>query len=228
MSRWDDVTDRRFGNFLASIEAAGGEGVELRDPASTLAGLDGFFLSDGIDVAPETYGETPHPKTKHFDAARDAFELRLLQEALERGLPVLAVCRGHQVLNVGLGGGLLQHIEHNVHRAHYELEGYPSRWHAVTIERDSKLFGLLAAEELVINSRHHQAVTKETLAPSLRASAHALDGIIEAIESTEHDFVVGVQWHPERPEPGYPGFTAASAGLFQGLVAATKRIGARI
>lgn len=223
MSRWADVTDRRFGNFLAAIEAAGAEGVELSDPAAGLRGFDGLLLTDGIDVAPEVFGEAPHPKTKHYDAARDAFELRLLSEALERGLPVLAVCRGHQVLNVALGGSLLQHIDDNSHRAHYETDGHPSRWHTVRVERDSRLFALVGAEELLVNSRHHQAVLPGTLAPALRAVAVAPDGVIEAVESTGHDWVLGVQWHPERPEPEVPAFEAPSLRLFAGLVAEARK-----
>jgi gamma-glutamyl-gamma-aminobutyrate hydrolase PuuD len=227
MSRWEDVTDRRFGNFLAAIEGAGAEGVELRDPASDLRGMDGLLLTDGIDVAPEGYGAAPHPKTKHFDAVRDAFETRLLHEALERGLPVLAVCRGHQMLNVALGGGLLQHIDDNSHRAHYEREGHPSEWHTVRVERGSRLSGLVATEELLVNSRHHQAVTPETLAPRLRAVAVAPDGVIEAVESAEHPWVLGVQWHPERPEPDEPSFEAPSMRLFAGLVEQARKVTVR-
>ena len=224
VTRWEEFPGGRIENYWEAVEAAGAERIDLHEPLATLAGLDGLVLTGGLDVDPARYGEASHPKVKRVDPERDAFELRLLSEALERDLPVLAICRGHQLLNVAFGGSLLQHIEGDSHRAHYETDGYPSRWHDVRIEPGSKLFELLQAEEPAVNSRHHQAVTPEGLAPALRAVAISPDGLVEAVESREHRWVLGVQWHPERPEPEHAGFGATSDRLFAGLVAAARKV----
>ena len=224
VTHWEDVPGGRFANYTDAVEQAGALAIELRDPAAELRDLDGLVLTGGVDISPGHFGEELHPKVTRTDPERDAFELRLLSEALSHDLPVLAICRGHQLLNVAFGGRLLQHIESGAHRAHYSVEGYPSRWHAVTIERDSKLFVLLGAEELVVNSRHHQAVTPDRLVPALRPVAHSYDGIVEGVESREHSWVIGVQWHPERPEPAHTGFAPISARLFEGLVAASANV----
>lgn len=227
VTRWEEFPGGRIENYWESVEAAGAEPIDLHEPDATLAGLGALVLTGGLDISPGHFGETPHPKVKRIDPARDAFELRLLSEALERDLPVLAICRGHQLLNVAFGGSLLQHIDGDGHRAHYETDGYPSRWHTVRIERGSKLFELLQADEPAVNSRHHQAVTPDALAPALRAVAMSPDGMVEAVESREHRWLLGVQWHPERPEPEHPGFAPASHRLFEGLVAAARKAGVR-
>ena len=169
-------------------------------------------------MAPDRYGETPHPKVKPTDTARDDFETALLEEVLARDLPVLAICRGHQLLNVALGGRLLQHIDGDGHRADYRAEGYPSRWHTVRLAPESRLRALLGPDEIEVNSRHHQAVLASTLAAGLTAVAVSPDGVIEAVESRVHGWVVGVQWHPERLEAEHPGFASRARPLFAALV----------
>jgi putative glutamine amidotransferase len=160
------------------------------------------------------YRERRHPETERPNRARDAHELRLLRQALERGLPVLAICRGHQFLNVAMGGSLVQHIEGDGHRV--DDEGR-SRWHTISIRggRIGEAYGL--GRDLRVNSRHHQTVTDERLAPSLEPFAYSPDGLVEAIESREHLWVVGVQWHPERPE-----MRPAADSLFAAFVAACR------
>lgn len=163
------------------------------------AGLDALLLTGGADVRPERYGATPDPRTDAGQPERDALELRLTELALTRDLPVLAICRGQQLLNVAMGGGLLQHIEGDAHRALDDGAG-ESRWHEIAIEEGSLLHRVLTQRRMEANSRHHQAVTLETLAPGLRSNAVAPDGIVEGLESVLHRWVLAVQWHPERPE----------------------------
>ncbi|MEX2158072.1 MAG: gamma-glutamyl-gamma-aminobutyrate hydrolase family protein [Dehalococcoidia bacterium] len=227
VTRWETFPGGRIENYWEAVEAAGGEHIDLRDPASGSRELDGLVLTGGLDVDPARYGETPHPTVKRFDPERDAFELRLLSEALERDLPIFAICRGHQLLNVAFGGTLLQHIEDNSHRAQYEVEGFPSRWHTVRVKRATKLFELLGREEITVNSRHHQAVTPDRLATGLRATAMSSDGFVEGIESAQHRWVLGVQWHPERPEAEHNFFAPENARLFEALVAEARKVGTR-
>ena len=204
VTRWEDVPGEPIEQYWDQVREAGGEPIDLAGPPADVGALDGLMLTGGLDVAPARYGETPHPKVKRADAARD--------------LPVLAICRGHQVLNVALGGGLLQHIDGDGNRADYRSEGYPSRWHTVRLASESRLRALLGADELEVNSRHHQAVLASTLAPGLTPVAVSPDGVSEAVESRAHRWVVGVQWHPERREGEHPGFAGHARPLFAALV----------
>jgi putative glutamine amidotransferase len=146
-----------------------------------------------------------------------------LRHSLDQDLPVLAICRGHQLLNVALGGSLLQHIEGDYHRAHKEGD-MPSRWHSITVEPDSRLGSIYGRADMEVNSRHHQAVLPAMLAPPLRAVAYSPDGVIEAVESSTHAWAVGVQWHPERLESEHAGFADRNTALFQALVVATQHV----
>jgi putative glutamine amidotransferase len=166
----------------------------------TPEGLDaiaGLILPGGGDVDPEHYGGGHHDANYGISQERDRFELTLMRAALaRRALPVLCVCRGMQLLNVALGGDLIAHIPDHfgdsvVHRAP-QLKPIP---HGVRLDPCSRLAGLLSAVELVVQSVHHQAVGR--LGEGLRAVGWSDDGVVEAIESERHPFVVGVQWHPE-------------------------------
>lgn len=221
--RWEDVPGEPIEQYWERVREAGGDPVDLTGPDVDVDTLDGLVLTGGLDVASDRYGQAPHPKVKRSDPARDAFEAELLADALAADLPVLAICRGHQLLNVALGGRLLQHIEDGTHRADYKSEGFPSRWHTVRLAPGSRLRALLGAYEVEVNSRHHQAVLPETLAPGLTPVATSPDGIVEAVESQTHRWVVGVQWHAERLEPEHPGFAERSAGLFAALVREAER-----
>jgi gamma-glutamyl-gamma-aminobutyrate hydrolase PuuD len=222
------VTGEKIQAYWNQVREAGGEFVDLASRDFEGAGMDALILTGGLDVAPAQYGETPHPKTKLVDPARDAFELAVLERALARDLPVLAICRGHQLLNVAFGGRLLQHVESGAHRADFSSPGVPSRWHDVRAVEGTRVGALLGSDDVEVNSRHHQAVTHETLAPGLTPAAYSPDGLIEALESDGHRWVVGVQWHPERLEPERPGFAERSRPLFAALVEEAARARAEV
>ena len=150
---------------------------------------------------PVTFGEPPHPRLGRTDHARDAVELTLAKWAVADEKPILGLCRGHQVLNVALGGTLWQDIEAQIPQAlkhdYNPNDGYSRDYlaHEVTFVPGSRLHAAFGAPSVPVNSMHHQAVKQ--LAPSLLASAHAPDGVVEALESGTSHYLVGVQWHPE-------------------------------
>ena len=222
IARWEDIPGERLHNYWDRVREAGLEPGDVSGSGASMAGYSGLVLTGGVDVDPALYGETPHPETEAVNRARDEFELALLREALARDLPVLAICRGHQLLNVCFGGALVQHIEGDAHRWH-EDEPVTSRWHDIEIERDSKLRAIYETASLRVNSRHHQGVTRECLPPGLVCTAVSADGFVEGIESPAHRWVVGVQWHPERPEAETPGFAESSRRLWQALSVAVQR-----
>ena len=223
VTRWEDLPGERIEDYWQRIEEAGGEPLDLRGVETEVSLLDGLVLTGGFDIAPERYGQEPQPRTKCAEPTRDAYELDLLHAALTADLPTLAICRGLQLLNVAMGGSLLQNIETANHRADYKTEGMPSRWHSVRLVSGSRLHKLLGVEEIEVNSRHHQGVLAGMVAPGLTAVAMSPDGVVEAVESDAHRWVVGVQWHAERPEPEHPGFAQLSQPLFQAFVEAVTR-----
>jgi putative glutamine amidotransferase len=161
--------------------------------------LDGLLLTGGVDVHPRHYGEAIHEKCGQIDEARDAVELTLTRWALAEGLPILAICRGIQVLNVAAGGTLYQDIASQSPDSlkHDYWPDYPRNLlaHQVTVNDDSQLVTILSQSQIGVNSMHHQAV--KDLAPRFKAVARSTDGLIEAIEDHDHPFALGVQWHPE-------------------------------
>jgi putative glutamine amidotransferase len=162
--------------------------------AAALDGLRGLVLTGGEDVEPARYGAAPHARLAATDPDRDAAELALIAAAYARRLPILAICRGIQILNVALGGTLYQDLdsERPGPIAHADVSD-----HAVRVEAGSLLERTLGARSATVNSRHHQAI--RDLAPRLRAVAWADDGVIEAAESTDPaaPWTLAVQWHPE-------------------------------
>jgi putative glutamine amidotransferase len=169
------------------------------DNIPQLADFDGLMLTGGVDVDPALYGETRHPATEEADPRRDAVESELLREALEMDRPVLAICRGLQILNVAEGGDLIQHIEN--HRQAETVRSTPS--HRIVIEPGSLLSTIAGTREMLVNSRHHQAV--RTPGKGLRVTAvDPDDGTIEALERPDKRFVLAVQWHPENQAPVDP------------------------
>ena len=223
VTRWEDLPGERIEDYWQRIEEAGGEPLDLRGVETEVSLLDGLVLTGGFDIDPARYGQEPHKRTMCAEPARDAYELDLLHASLAADLPVLAICRGLQLLNVALGGSLLQNIETANHRADYKTEGMPSRWHSVRVVSDSRLYKLLGVEEMEVNSRHHQGVLADMVASGLTAVATSPDGIVEAVESDAHRWVVGVQWHAERPEAEHPDFAKLSRPLFQAFVDAVTR-----
>ena len=171
--------------YRAALRSVGLDPVE---DVTSLEGLAGLCLAGGADVDPALYGEEPHPKTEPPDRQRDRLECSLLREALERDLPVLAICRGLQLLNVALGGSLRQHIEGHDHRKVPEA-------HTVSIAAGSRLAGILGTTEYGVNSRHHQCAGR--VADGLSVTAAAPDGVVEGAELPGKRFVLAVQWHPE-------------------------------
>ncbi len=233
VTRWNDVPDEVRDRYWARTREAGGEVIDLNEASAGRVAdlgptLDALVLTGGIDVEPDTYGAPErHPKVKETAPGRDAMELAFLDDALSRDIPVLAICRGHQLLNVGFGGALLQHIDSGEHRADFRTEGYPSRWHELHIVEDSRVAEALGATSIEINSRHHQAVEAATLAGGLRPVAFADDHggqLIEGVESRQHGWVVGVQWHPERLEEHKPAFAPIMRRLFDAFVAQAQRV----
>ena len=186
------------------------DAVEIHpvENATTLAALDGLVLAGGSDIDPAIYGAARHPKTGSVDHARDAMELALLREALDRDLPVFAICRGLQLMNAALGGTLNQHIEGHRHPGQRDA-------HPITIAAHSELRSILGVDEFLVNSRHHQCL--ERVASGLVVVATAIDNVIEAVELRGKRFVVGVQWHPEDRVDGLDG------KLFEAFRDAIKR-----
>jgi len=175
----------------------------------------GVVVTGGaFDVPPEAYGETPREGLGPVKPARTAFETLVLQAALRRRVPVLAICGGMQLLNVVLGGTLYQDLRRELPGAkdHEQKHDRSQPSHPVDVRDGSTLAEVLGRGQLMVNSTHHQAVSR--LAPGLRVSAAAPDGVVEAIESTEHPFALGVQWHPELMVHTMP----LQLGLYRALV----------
>ena len=214
----------RLDDYLESVKQAGGDPLVLEatsDPAQALDGIDGLLLTGGADVDARRYGEPPHPSTE-ADAQRDRFELPLAQSALARDTPLLAICRGVQVLNVAAGGTLIQDIPSYVATQldHDVKEPKDATAHDVRIARETRLARALEASlnaggQCAVNSRHHQAIGR--VAAPFIVTATAEDGVIEAIERPEARFCIGVQWHPENFWR-----TGRFARLFDALVAAAR------
>ena len=183
--------------------------------------VDGLLLPGGGDVDPGHFGEAPHEKCGPPDPARDETELTLTRWVMEEGKPLLAICRGIQVLNVALGGSLYQDIAAQVPGAgrHDWHPGYPRNHlpHHVTVTAGSRLAEVASATSLPVNSFHHQAL--KDVAPGLTITAHAPDGIIEAVEAPGHPFALGVQWHPEE----LAAEDARAQRLFDALVQACQK-----
>jgi putative glutamine amidotransferase len=197
--------------YLTALERMGGTPLLVtpaHDDASIgrILGLaDGLVLTGGEDVDPSFYGQEPHPKLSTVNRERDVMELAALRIALKRQMPVLAICRGHQLLNVAMGGTLFQDLPTDRAKGVLHEQDAPinKRWHSAKLEEDSQLARICGATELFINSFHHQGI--DQLAPGLRAVAWAEDGLVEGVEALEHPWVLGVQWHPERSEAETPG-----------------------
>ena len=206
------VTDARFGDWEAesalvpsayvnAIERAGGRPL-LVPPSEegideTLDALHGIVFSGGSDLDPETYGQDPHPETTGVAPERDRAELALLQGALARDLPVLAVCRGSQVMNVALGGDLVQHLPEVVGDEKHKHTAGEFADHDVDLEPGTRLAAVLG-DRAPVKSHHHQGFGR--LGAGLREAARAEDGTLEAIEDPERRFALGVLWHPEEAE----------------------------
>ncbi len=190
-------------DYMESVRLAGGDPLVLSmDEPPSLQGLDGVLFTGGGDIDPTYYRDSRHPRTQDPDAQRDSYELGLAGLALRADLPVLAVCRGLQLINVAAGGTLVQDIPSQMPApvSHQLATPLDASAHDVTVERHSVLARVLESEldaggHVTVNSRHHQSA--ETPGEGFVVSATAPDGVVEAIERPKARFCLGVQWHPE-------------------------------
>lgn len=181
--------------------------------------LDGLVLSGGVDIHPRHYRQEPAPGLRNIDDVRDMMELELTRRAMALDLPLLAICRGIQLLNVALGGTLYQDIASRSGSSilHSPAADRDIATHTVRIQPDTILHAIVKRRTLWVNSQHHQAIHE--LAATLIASAHAKDHLIEAVEAPDKLFTVGVQWHPE----GLWQKDAGARNLFKALVKAAGK-----
>jgi putative glutamine amidotransferase len=220
---------RKLDDYQQAVLHVGGE-VRIIQPslpvADALDGLDGHLLTGGVDVDPTRYGEIAHPTVTEIDPERDAFEIDLVTEARQRKLPILAICRGVQLLNVACGGTLVQDLPSQAAGGTEHLLAVPPHQscelaHEIWIDKDTVLAELMndrlnGTDTCDVNSRHHQAL--KALAPGFRVSATAPDGVVEAVEDPSAAFCVGVQWHPENFWR-----TGEFRSLFEGFLEATSK-----
>jgi putative glutamine amidotransferase len=212
---WEEIADLLPAQYASAVQRAGAVAMLLPPGSPTLAaaaldGVDGLLIAGGPDVEPARYGAERHPRTGGAREERDEWELALVHAALERDLPLLAVCRGMQVLNVALGGTLLQHLPEIVGtEIHSPLVGEHAR-HAVHLETGCRIAGVVG-ERAEIATHHHQAVDR--LGEGLVACGWAEDKVIEAVELPSRSWTIGVQWHPEAHDGDalFAAFAAAAA-----------------
>jgi putative glutamine amidotransferase len=221
------VPSARMCDYEAALHRAGGEFRLLDpmhdDPREVLKTVEGLMLTGGGDVHPELFGEAPHETFVPAEPGRDEHEIALVTAAVDADLPMFAICRGLQVLNVACGGTLVQDIPSSIAGGVNHQVAMPKHAiaHEVWVNRGSLLWKLLeerleGGDTYAVNSRHHQSV--KALAPGFVVSATAPDGVIEAIERPGATFCVGVQWHPENFWR-----TGEFRELFQGFLEAAER-----
>lgn len=207
-------------SYVRAVQSTGASAEVLIDitpqqAVEKLGKLDGVLITGGEDVDPRLYGETPHPKTQPANKVRDAFEVAIIQEAVKRDMPLLGICRGMQIMNVALGGKLIQHMD-----GHHGTDGREEVFHEIFISPGSKLALMIGQGHggfPLVNSIHHQGLDNARVAKGLRAVAFSpKDGVVEALESTSNAFVIGVQWHPERFDH-MPPMNAKFKNLFAAL-----------
>jgi len=168
------------------------------DAPRALESLDGLVLTGGTDINPARYGQQREPQTEDPDDPRDELEIRLLQKALDSGLPVLAICRGMQLFNVAHGGTLIQHLDSAELHSQKIPNAEPGKHgphHEVRVPSNTHLARIIGAGAHAVNSRHHQAVNR--VGDGLVVSAVSSDGVVEAVERPDKPFAIAVQWHPE-------------------------------
>jgi len=209
--------------YVQAVAAAGGVPILIpyqEEPKleTILDQIAGLLVPGGVDLDAKYFDQTPHPKSGIIDPWRDQLDLYMIHGALARQLPILAICRGCQVLNAACGGSLIQDIDSQIPQPLKHRQEAPSWYptHDVAVTADSLLAEIYGTVSLRVNSFHHQA--PDRIAPGFRAVARASDGVVEAIESTDGRFVVGVQWHPELMFGHDPGVSR----LFERFTAAAR------
>ena len=220
---WDTTATLVPADYVRRVEAAGAVAVLLPAPAAAagderaaaaaaataVARLDGIVLTGGVDVDPARYGESSHEQTQSPDPARDVYELALVAECARSSKPLLAICRGMQLLNVARGGTLLQHLPDEAGRRDHMPDPGSFVPRSVRVVPGSRLAEVAKSTELVVPCHHHQAVGR--VGEGLVVSAVCDDGVVEALEGPGPGFLLGVQWHPEAER---------DASLFDALVRA--------
>ncbi|MGH9045938.1 MAG: gamma-glutamyl-gamma-aminobutyrate hydrolase family protein [Acidimicrobiales bacterium] len=212
---WKERASLVPADYVHATANAGGVPIVL-SPVTGLADplldrVDGLMLTGGADVGAGLFGAERHPKAQRPDETRDAFELALLEGAVARAVPVLAICRGIQVLNVWRGGTLIQHLaDVGADRNHLETPGEFGN-HRVRIDPTSRLGSIIGSDQVDVPTHHHQAVDR--IGEGLVATAWTADGVVEGLEDPELAYLVAVQWHPEVGE---------DRSLFESLVAAAR------
>ncbi len=211
--------------YVQAVAAAGGcpimipLGLSPELLENLLARLDGILFTGGGDIDPAFYGAAPHPKVGDVDLDRDGVELYLLEKAVSQEVPFLGICRGLQLINVGLGGTLYVDItaQRSGSLRHDYYPDYPRDYlaHTVDVRTESRLTGILGNSQMEVNSMHHQGIDR--LAPDLVQVASAPDGMVEAVELPDHPFGLAVQWHPE-----WLGAHAPMRALFEAFVNAAE------
>ncbi len=214
-------------DYVQSVEMGGGLPVvvplrtDVADASRYAALLDGLVMTGGVeDVHPLFYGENPIVELNSVMPERDNWETALMKAVLDLNKPVLAICRGMQLMNAAFGGTLYQHLPAQVKNVQGHCpEGLPMHylWHRVNFEPGSMVHGLFNKDQIRVNSFHHQAVKEP--APGFKVCARSEDGIIEAMESTIHRFAVGIQWHPETLAGLYPQFITPFSALTRACLA---------
>lgn len=208
-------------NYCSSIADAGGIPFPLTHDMSlidaTLSLIDGLLITGGDhDIDPAVYGDSTRHPTVKLKPKRSSFEIAIAQAALKKNIPILGICGGHQVINVALGGTLIQDIPHEVPGSLEHTQPNPRNepWHDVTIVKDTLLYKITEKEVFQVNSGHHQAV--KTPGKGVVINAHAPDGVIEGFEVPQYRFCLGVQWHPEFT------ITPQDAAIFKAFVDAAR------
>lgn len=224
----EEGTSDRAAGFLTYVDAlrrAGATPVIIPPDAQAAIDLidvlDGIVLAGGSDCDPSVYGQECHPTVVPMDERRQSHDLALARLARAHGVPALGICLGMQMMNIAAGGTLIQDIPSQLaSEVSHAAEGETRTRHDVRIVEGTRLAWILAQRELNVNSSHHQAVGE--IGGSLRAAAHALDGVVEAIEDPHHPFYLGLQWHPEDMKS-----EASADAVFATFVAAAREHAAR-
>lgn len=208
MIETDPIGHELFGHshigntYVTSISQAGGVPIILpafidaKDRQDIVDLCDGFLFAGGLDMSPSLYDEDVHPKLNVTNLKFDHTQINLMKKVMEAKKPILAICRGSQVMNVACGGSLYQDVSESPgsYIKHSHETGNADGAHRVFIDKDSKLYTMLGEKQMV-NSYHHQSIKR--LGENIKAVAYAADGIVEGIELQDYPFGIGVQWHPE-------------------------------
>jgi putative glutamine amidotransferase len=203
ISAWLEPAQALPTYYLDALHRAGTVGASMvsrprpeHDADAVMARFDGLLVSGGFDVAAEVYGQEPHPTTTNTDAETDRWEIDLIHAARRTGIPVLAICRGAQLLNVAFGGTLHQHLPDLAGLGPHGIpNGGGGTPNAIEVVGGSRLDAAIGTEHVIGNCHHHQAIDR--VGQGLTVTARTADGVIEAVECTDDPWTVGVQWHPE-------------------------------